>query len=422
MSVLLAVGTCLLLLTLMRQAALHQQRETLFRLAYGAEFSIRQTPIRTQITTSSGALVQVVDDAGRVVVASPRLKGYPGARFPVPDPVTYGVSCELDAPGGPCFQIVALRLPRNWAVYAFASEPGLVPEPGLAVLLALGIPLVAGLAGLWAWWSAGRTLRPVEAISTDLRAITATDLSLRVKVPPGRNEIARLAKVINDTLDRLEASVARQRGFVSDVSHELRSPLTGLRTELELALTDPAGGDTRESLEAALRGADRLHEVIADLLAIARLDTHGQRSQPVDLHATADMEVLRRSHRATVTVLAPDQPVIVTGGSLELARVLANLIDNADRHAESQVLVTIRTEPGWAIVEVADDGTSVPHEDRARSFRRFTRLAEGGHQDAGGTGLGLAIACEIAMGHGGTLVLADGRPGTKFILRLPHDE
>jgi signal transduction histidine kinase len=285
----------------------------------------------------------------------------------------------------------------------------------LAVLLALGI----ALAGLGAWLSARRTLRSVEAISTDLREVTSTDLSLRVEAPR-QKELAALAENINATLDRLEASVARQRGFVSDVSHELRTPLTGLRTELELALTDPVSVDTREALEAALRGTDRLHEVIADLLAMARLAAHEQLpSEPVDLHAVADMAVLRLPRRATVTVAAPDHPVIVKGGPLELARVMTNLIDNADRHAASQVLVSIRTEPGWAIVEVADDGAGVPRENRARIFQRRTGEP---HQDAGGTGLGLAIACEIAMGHGGTLVLAEGRPGAKFILRLPHEE
>jgi signal transduction histidine kinase len=292
----------------------------------------------------------------------------------------------------------------------------------LAVVLAMGIALIAGLVGLGAWLSARRTLRSVEVISTDLREI-ATDLSQRVRMPPRQNEIARLAESINATLDRLEASVARQRGFVSDVSHELRSPLTGLRTELELALTDPVSGDTRESLEAALRGTDRLHEVIADLLAIARLDAHAQPlSEAVDLHAVADMEVLRVRRRATVTVVAPDHPVIVKGGQLELARVMTNLIDNADRHAKSQVLVTIRTEPGWAIVEVADDGAGIPREDRDRIFQRSTSLTDKPHQDAGGTGLGLAIACEIAIGHGGTLVLAEGRPGARFVLRLPREE
>jgi signal transduction histidine kinase len=266
-------------------------------------------------------------------------------------------------------------------------------------------------------------LRPVDAIRAELDEITATDLQRRVPVPDHRDEVARLAESVNATLDRLEGAVARLRGYVADVSHELRSPLTGLRMELELALSDPDASDPYETLEAVLVNAERLHAVLDDLLAIARLEANPDFArEPVDLQALADQEVLRRPRRARFTV-TDGEPVVVSGGRAELGRLITSLLDNADRHAAGTVTVALRTEPdGTALVEVIDDGPGIAAADRERVFERFTRLDEGRHQDAGGTGLGLAVSRDIATAHGGSLVLAereDGLPGARFVLRLP---
>jgi signal transduction histidine kinase len=292
-----------------------------------------------------------------------------------------------------------------------------------AALLALTIPFLTGLVGYGTWLSAGRTLRPVDEIRRELDEITATDLERRVPAPRRRDEVGLLAESVNATLDRLERAVARQRGFVSDVSHELRSPLTALRMEVELALAAPTDDDTAAALRTILLNVDRLSAVVDDLLALARLEADRSfERKEVDLTELADAEVLRRPRRTQVTVLA-EGSVTVNGGRSELARLLTNLLDNADRHAESEVTMMLRVEPpGTAVVEVIDDGPGVAPEDRERVFERFTRLAEGRHRDAGGTGLGLAISRDIAQAHGGTLVLTDredGRPGARFVLRLP---
>ncbi|QKG22158.1 sensor histidine kinase [Actinomadura verrucosospora] len=384
-----------------------------------------------QVFTADDILAQVVDDHHRVIAASSGMQGRPPLAFPRPPPGNDrrdGRSCAVDAPGGPCFQIVEYRvgLPGTGQefVYTLTPEPGVFPRPLLAVLLALGIPAVTGLAGYGTWLSASQALRSVEAIRRELDEITATDIQRRVPVPVRRDEIAVLADSINATLDRLEEAVARQRAFVVDVSHELRSPLAGLRMELELALADPDATDLPETLRALLNNTDRVGAVVDDLLALARLEA--DRNFPretVDLTELADQEVLRRPRRTRVTVLS-EGPVTVSAGRSELARLISTLIDNADRHARSAVTVIVGTEePATAVVEVIDDGPGIPPEDRERVFERFTRLNEGGHRDAGGTGLGLAISRDIAAAHGGSLILLD-RPnedeGARFVLRLPQ--
>ncbi|WP_246178734.1 sensor histidine kinase [Actinomadura decatromicini] len=386
--------------------------------------------LRPEIRGTGHELLQVVDAQGRVVAASERMQGRPPVRFPPPVPPAGrrdGRSCDVDAPGGGCFLIVEFRAGTGASakyVFSLAPAPGLIPQPKLALLLLIGVLTGTAVVGYGTWRSVGRTLRPVEEIRRELDEITATDLERRVPEPSRRDEVGKLATSVNATLDRLEQAVARQRAFVVDVSHELRSPLTAVRMELELALSGPQDPEVAETLRAVLINTDRLAAVVDDLLALSRLEADRNfRREPVDLTALTDEEVLRRPRRTQVTVLS-EGPVTVNGGRAELARLLTNLIDNADRHAAAEVTVILRTEPpGTAVVEIVDDGVGVAPEDRERVFERFARLAEGRHRDAGGTGLGLAIARDIAVAHQGTLVLADradDKPGARFILRLPR--
>lgn len=246
-------------------------------------------------------------------------------------------------------------------------------------------------------------------------------------VPDTGDEIAGLATTVNATLDRLEGAVerlegtvAQQRRFTSDASHELRTPLTGLRTRLELALDDPADTDLLRTLRDALRDADRLHQIVDDLLALARLDAGVEPDRTLlDLGALARAESRRRQARVPVVVDAdPDVPVL--GNRLQLARAVVNLLANADRHASGKVLVTVRARGGKAVLTVTDDGPGVPPGERDRIFDRFTRLDAARSRDAGGSGLGLPIAREIANRHGGTLVVEDAPDGgAAFVLTLP---
>ncbi|MFE0172800.1 sensor histidine kinase [Streptomyces sp. NPDC059002] len=298
----------------------------------------------------------------------------------------------------------------------------------LAVTLLVGGPLVVVLTGLISWGVTGAALHPVEAIRRELAAVTADRLSRRVPAPDGQDEITRLARTVNDTLERLERSVTLQRQFVADASHELRNPIAAVRAELELALLRPDPEQTVASLRQALASTVRLERIAADLLLLARLDAQqapAVQQTPgaplVDLSLlTAEEIARRRSARVPLRLDAAD-PVSVRGDSGQLERLLANLLDNAQRFADSEVRVTARTDPasGTAVLEVADDGPGIPPDAAEQVFDRFARLEEDRNRDRGGTGLGLAIAREIAQAHGGTLHVAPSGRGARLVLRLP---
>ncbi|CCK27391.1 two-component sensor kinase [Streptomyces davaonensis JCM 4913] len=281
-------------------------------------------------------------------------------------------------------------------------------------VMLIGFPLLIGVVAAVTWLVTRRAMRPVEGIRSELAAITASqDLARRVPEPATHDEVARLARTTNETLTALEASVERQRRFVADASHELRSPIASLRTQLEVAAAHPEFLD----LDGAVADTVRLQHLAADLLLLARLDA-GERPTEgrVELAALAEEEA---EGRAGVTVGA-HAPVEVAGSRGQLGRVLANLLNNAGRHARSAITVTVRREGEWAVVQVADDGDGVPEADRERIFERFVRLDEARSRDDGGAGLGLAIARDVAERHGGTLTVGDApEGGALFELRLP---
>ncbi|MEU0224368.1 HAMP domain-containing sensor histidine kinase [Streptomyces sp. NPDC006284] len=301
-----------------------------------------------------------------------------------------------------------------WAGAPLSAEHGAV-NTALTVML-IGFPLLLAVVGWVTWMVTGRALRPVEGIRREMAAITASeDLARRVPVPGTHDEVARLASTTNETLSALEASVDRQRRFVADASHELRSPIASLRTQLEVAAAHPELLD----LDGAVEDTVRLQRLAADLLLLARLDA-GER--PAD--ARVDLAALAREEaggRAGVSVRAGGAgDVTVAGSRGQLGRVLANLLDNAQRHARSAVEVSVRRDGDLAVLAVADDGEGVPAADRERIFERFVRLDAARSRDDGGAGLGLAIARDVAVRHGGTLTVHDAPAGgALFELRLP---
>ncbi|MFM9495979.1 ATP-binding protein [Streptomyces galilaeus] len=299
-------------------------------------------------------------------------------------------------------------------VYAGAplSTERTAVRTALTVML-IGFPLVLAVVAGVTWLMTRRALRPVEGIRREMAAITASaDLARRVPEPDSHDEVARLARTTNETLAALEAAVERQRRFVADASHELRSPIASLRTQLEVGAAHPELLDVPGAVEDTVR----LQNLAADLLLLARLDA-GER--PAE--ARVDMAALAREEAAgRVRVSVDAEPADVSGSRGQLRRVLANLLDNAQRHAREAVTVTVRREGGRAVVAVADDGDGVPEADRERVFERFVRLDAARSRDDGGAGLGLAIARDVAERHGGTLTVR-GTPegGALFELRLP---
>ena len=282
-------------------------------------------------------------------------------------------------------------------------------------LVLIGIPLLVLITGIVTYLAAGRALRPVEAIRA--RVATTRDPSVRVPVPPARDEVGRLAETMNEMLARLQAGQAVQRRFVADASHELRSPLATIATGLELLARDDADRDT----VTALRGETaRLGRLVDALLLLARADESGLRPrfEDVDLDEVAEAERLRPAGRIVPRIEAAH--VRVVGDRGQLAQVVRNLVDNACRHARSMVVVSVRRSSGYAALDVADDGPGVPADQRARVFERFVRLDDARARADGGAGLGLAIVAEVVAAHGGTVdVVGSPLGGALFRVRLP---
>ena len=375
--------------------------------------------------TRGRVLIQVVAPGGEVIGATPATAGRPPLSdvWPSRDQrIIDRTVCRGVGPGGHCEVLEVIRTttaPDSVVVYAVKPMPRILVTGLLEVLLALAVLALSAVSARITWWFVGRTLRPVEAIRAQLAEISASDLSRRVPEPPGEDEIAQLARTANQTLDRLERAVARQRQFASDASHELRTPIAGLRANLEDAAMHPEDTDLEHTIASALRDTDRLESIVTDLLLLARIGTGGPAAQEaIDLAELAAAELDRRTSRLTVrSALASG--VVVRGVRMQLVRLLGNLLDNAERYAGGEVEVRVTAQDGRARLTVTDDGPGIPPADRERVFERFTRLDSARSRGTGGTGLGLAIAREIAQAHGGTLRVEDHPGGARFALSLP---
>jgi signal transduction histidine kinase len=302
-------------------------------------------------------------------------------------------------------------------------------------ILLVGFPLLLVLLAVVAWRVIGATLRPVEALRAGAEEITGGARPGQLPVPASRDEIHRLAVTLNGMLDRLESARVRQRDFVADAAHELRSPLANMRTQLEVAQHLGGRTDWPAVADDLLADTQRLSRLVNDLLLLARADDGIPRprraSGPVELVELLT-GVVQRYPSPPVRFVPPDAPVWTEGEPDALDRVLANLLDNAVRHATSEVVLTVvaqeRTSPGFHLVTVTDDGPGIPAVDRERVFDRFTRLDDARTRDAGGAGLGLAIVRELVRRQGGTVRLdavdAGGLrpgvgPGLRVEVRLP---
>ncbi|MFE4372486.1 sensor histidine kinase [Streptomyces sp. NPDC056835] len=287
------------------------------------------------------------------------------------------------------------------------------------VSMLLGLPVLLLVVGGVIWLVTRRAFRPVEGIRREMAAITAsTDLSRRVPEPDSDDEVARLARTTNETLTALEAAVERQRRFVADASHELRSPIASLRTQLEVGDAHPELLD----VPGAVADTVRLQQLAADLLLLARLDA-GERPGRArfELGAMVREEVSQRTADRVPVTLDVRPGLEVAGSRGQLARVLGNLLDNAQRHTHASVTASVYRSGDQVVLAVADDGSGVPEAERERIFERFVRLDDARSRDDGGAGLGLAIARDVAARHDGTLTVGRAQEGgARFELRLPR--
>lgn len=381
-------------------------------------------------TEPGGGLVQLLDARGRVLAASLNASGTLALLSPeqlrtwprdrprsLQDRRLTATQLRVDLLDG--------RL-RGAPVTVVSAVPlnGVLQTLGaLRDVLVVVVPLLVLAVGFGSWALCGSALRPVGGLRRGAERVGDLGRGGVLPVPAGSDEIALLGGTLNRMLDRLAEAGVRQRAFVADAAHEMRSPLASLRTQLEVAIRHPPSAFDPELAADLLAEVLRLGRLVDDLLVLARLDERELpvRSVPVDLAALArEVAAAAASQRDAV---APDRgaPEVTVAGEGSaigdpeaLRRVVLNLVDNALRHATSRVAITV----GPGSVEVADDGPGLPVEDRERVFARFTRRDDARARDAGGSGLGLAIAREIARADGGDLTVAGAAlGGAAFRLR-----
>lgn len=380
------------------------------------------------VANRPGIAVQIVDAHHRVLASTDDLAGRPAIASVLPPPGSQvPVTGKRVIPGDDDSDIaVALTVatpkgPRTIYVLS-TTEQAEATAHDLVLPLVLILPLLVLVVGILVWWLTGRALRPVEEIRAQVAEISGGDLHQRVVEPPLDDEVGRMARTMNAMLGRIEASADLQARFVSDASHELRSPLAALLAQLEVARAHPNAADWSRVADVAIDDGRRLERIVNDLLLLARSD-EGHLSptqEPVDLDELVLVEGGRLAARGTVRVdLSAVGAGRVLGDPDLLRRVVRNLAENAERHAAGVVSFGVRRGPRWVELVVSDDGPGIPADQRTRVFERFARLDEGRSRPSGGTGLGLAIVGEVVAAHGGDVRVDDVSVGTRMVARLP---
>jgi heavy metal sensor kinase len=360
------------------------------------------------ITPFDGRVIDSTAPIGSTVLLTPaelaRARG--GATF-VERPSVPG----LDEPA----RMLAVPRERGILVVGVTKENRAETLDSLRLWFLVGGALALVLASAAAYLLAGAALRPIEAMRRRAAEISTTTLGERLPVPPARDEVARLGETLNAMLDRIESGVERERRFVADASHELRSPLALLQAELELALRrERTPAELERAIRAAAAEADRLARIADDLLLLAQSDQGGLPLQLAPagtdelLHATAGRFAARAS--AAGRELRVDGEAATVGvDRLRVEQALGNLVDNALRHGAGAV--ALEAVPAGTMVElhVVDQGAGFPPGFTQHAFERFSRPDEARADD--GTGLGLAIVRTIAEAHGGNARLANRAGG-----------
>lgn len=395
----------------------HQQAESVV-----AQLAAGRSVEQATVSGKDDMFIQVVTPSGRSVASDhPRLT--------TPVRTTAGVTEGLAVAGLDDSYVVVATPARNGdlVVVGLAEEQVRAATRTSILLLALAVPIGVAAVSAVVWLSIGRALRPVEVMRSQAAAITSSRRHERLVVPPGDDEIPRLASTLNQMLDRIDASQQVHRQFVQDASHELRSPLATLRQIAEVAGRAPEATSVSTLAADVLAEEHRMEELVAALLVLARLDDAptlpAARSVDLDDLVLGEVDRLRRAHPQ----LRFDQRRVgagqVDGDPVLLRQLVDNLLHNAARHATSVVRIGLREQQGRTRLSVEDDGTGVPAVDRERIFERFARLDEARAREAGGAGLGLAIVQQVAATVGGSVWVEDSAlGGARFVVDLPASE
>lgn len=373
-------------------------------------------------------VVQVISSAGTVLVASPSIQGEaPITDAPPPQGGAVAVQ-QLPLPfvdGDPYLVALTSSASPQGAVTVIAAQ-SLVPVQRVTSTIVVSIvvvgPLLLLAVAAVTWFAVGSSLSSVDRIRRRVDDIDPTDLHERVPVPPAKDEIERLAVTMNRMLGRLENAMTRQREFIGDASHELKTPLATMRAALDVS--QRAGAVSDDAQVVLSEEVDRMSALVSDLLTLAKADeVLGTRRVEVDLDDIAAGEVSGCARlRPEISVRLEGEPARVMGDPGLLARAVRNLAENAVRYATAQVRVSIGTRGADAMVAVEDDGPGIPAADRERVLERFVRLEEHRARQDGGTGLGLAIVAEVARLHGGHVEIGDAAlGGAQVTLLLPLD-
>jgi signal transduction histidine kinase len=399
------------------------------RTAARAEAASLQTALDDDISPDTLAdsdgddgYVQILDEDGRVIASTRSMAGAP----PPPAAAWDAGGSEVDVPfdDDPFLAVGEKGADGRVAVVGRSLDNVVESTSTLIGVLLIGIPLLLLLTGAVAWRLVGKALSPVEAIRSQVETISMEDLHRRVPSTSSADEIGRLATTMNRMLGRLEEGRARERRFVSDASHELRSPIATIRQHAEVAGAHPETTSTQDLAGLVLSENARLQNLVEDLLLLARMDEHGSdtRMEPVDLD---DIVLVHLDRIPTANGKLSNSSGVsagrVMGDRRQLDRMVANLVDNALRHSKSEIAVSLGEWDGKVVLTVDDDGKGIPPADRDRIFERFVRLDEARDRDSGGAGLGLAIVAEVARKHGGVACATDSPlGGSRFEVRLPR--
>jgi two-component system OmpR family sensor kinase len=385
------------------------------------------------LVEADDAFAQVLGSGGEVIQSSRGLRGGPlltrrevaGLAAPafierVVRTVEEPVSARLLAVPAPGDTVVVVGASLDDQREALAR---------LAILLALGGPLVLILAAGVGWVVAGAGLRPVDRMRAEAAAISASEPGRRLPPSGTGDELARLGETLNGMLDRLEQALERERRFVDEASHELRTPLANLRTELDLALRRSR---TRDELEGALRSAaeetDRLARLAEDLLVLARADrgrvpVRRESTNVAQLVAgTVDAFGARADEEGVSVETRVPEGIRATVDPVRIRQALGNLLDNALRHTPpgGRVTVEVARADGALSFEVRDTGEGFPAEFLPGAFEPFARPEPSRSRRDGGAGLGLAIVRAVAQAHGGSAEVSNGpQGGASVTVRIP---
>ncbi|MFK7917033.1 MAG: ATP-binding protein [Ilumatobacter sp.] len=288
-----------------------------------------------------------------------------------------------------------------------------VPTDGFGNTLVDNLWIVLGLAaaallitGSTVWWSVGRALRFLDALSTEVNEISDSRTPHRLSRPHGDDEVRRLVDTLNNMLERLHRARGHEQRFIADASHELRSPVAAISITTENVVLDPTRRSSDATWERLTTETIRLQRVVEQLLTLAATDQRTAILEPVDLASIVRSHATRLAATSTVHI-----ETTVTGAPFAMStaqhvdRVCSNLLSNAVRHATSRVDVLVSHATRVITLEVSDDGPGIPESRREDVFEAFTRLDAARTADAGGAGLGLAIARAAARDCGGDVTL-----------------